>query len=199
MITLLLSFLSSAHAIPVKGWPADYDTFISAQVTPSMVAVKSLDFCPGYKTMNEATKRKTWAIILHGIAIPESGLNPFSTYIEKTMGIDKYTGQQVKSEGLMQLSYQDSQWETGPYCQKISWATDKNKVLTDPTKTIFDPNINLGCSIEIMDKLLKKYNDTKGAVFAIGRYWSTFRRGKCAARSYIAKQSTCGIEPNGCK
>jgi hypothetical protein len=179
---------------PLKGWIPAYDEFIERQVTPKMLTDK-LDFCPNYEQMDEATKRKTWAVIFHGIAIPESGLKRTTRFREP--GMKDREGNQVWSEGLLQLSYQDAANYRTPTCLKMDESADSKLKVTDPDRTIFDPYVNLGCGVEIADRLLSRYG-AQGGVYAMGRYWSTMRRLRCTARRYIRENSQCGREKGGC-
>lgn len=180
---------------PVKGWPDAYSAFIAKGVPASLLAVSKIDFCPAYGSMSESGKRATWATIMKGIALPESSWDRTTQYTEESMGRDPVTGKTVVSEGLLQLSYQDAKNYKTPWCSKFDYARDKTRNVGD--RTITDPYINLGCGLEIAEKLMKLHSNS-GGVYALGRYWSTMRRGKCAARKFIRENSSCGKEPDGC-
>lgn len=181
---------------PIKGWPKAYSDFIWTQVPQSLLAVKKIDFCPAYGKFSEAGKRSFWATALQGIAKPESGWDRTNQYVETKMGIDPITGQRVRSEGLLQLSYQDSKNYQTPFCKSLDWSEDKKLPLAE--RAITDPYLNLGCGLEISERLMRLHNDKSGAVYALGRYWSTMRRGKCEARRFIRENTECGKEPDGC-
>lgn len=181
---------------PIKGWPQAYTDFIFTQVPLSLLQVKKIDFCPNYGSMSEADKRQTWAMILKGIAKPESGWNRTTQYTEKTMGLSSVTGETIVSEGLLQLSYSDGKNYKTPACSSFNWVADKNEKLEN--RSITNAYANLGCGLEISERLMRLHNEKSGAVYALGRYWSTMRRGKCVARKFIRENTKCGMEKDGC-
>jgi hypothetical protein len=89
----------------------------------------------------------------------------------ESLGTDPVTGKQVKSEGLMQLSYQDlPNYPTLP-CQ-FSWSNDKTLDQNDPNKTIFNPTYNLEFGINILAKQVQE----KGTIaLSSGVYWSVLK------------------------
>jgi hypothetical protein len=127
--------------------------------------------CPKYGTLNEAKKKIAYAELLVAMAYYESGWKPTAWMIEPGMGLDPITKKQVKSEGLLQLSYQDTQW--AKHC-KFDWSKDKLLKQDDPKKTIFDPLLNLNCGVGILARQV----DRKGNVFlSSGVYWSVIKIG----------------------
>lgn len=132
-------------------------------------------FCPKFKTVSDDVKVKALSELILGIYIPESAQNPTSYMIETTMSTDPVTKQQVKSEGYGQLSYQDVP-NYGSLLKDcgIDWSKDKNKDLSDPTRTILDPNINTECTMRI----LKNQIANKGSItLSSGVYWAVLKIG----------------------
>ena len=85
------------------------------------------------------------------------------------MGIDHVTGERVYSEGLLQLSYQDTTWMRD--CE-FDWNRDKRLKPSDPHKTILDPYKNLQCGMFILSEQIR----LKGSlIMSSGEYWSTLR------------------------
>ena len=168
---------------PLIGWPESYTAFVRQSVPASLLSLPKIDFCPNWKLMKEPERRQTWAMILKGISKPESNWKRTERF--KEPGMTDPQGRQVWSEGLLQLSMQDAGNYSAAICQKLSRAANGSLADTDPNRPIFDPYINLGCGLAIMEKLMVKYNASVGAVGALGKYWSTIRRGKCAARGFI--------------
>lgn len=128
-------------------------------------------FCPKYDSLNMEQQINVWAALFSGVAKYESGYSPVSRMQETTMGTDPVTKKPVFSEGLLQLSYQDTQW--APYCE-FDWSKDKYLAATDPKKTILDPYKNLRCGILIMARQVR----SKGAVvLSSGVYWAVLKSG----------------------
>lgn len=127
------------------------------------------DFCPMYDRLGTQDRLNFWAEFFSSVARYESGWSPTSRMIETTMGTDPYTGRQVASEGLLQLSYQDVQW--APYCE-FDWSVDKKYADNDARKSIFDPKKNLTCGIQILDRQVAK----KGNIaLSTGVYWAVLK------------------------
>lgn len=126
-------------------------------------------FCPMYDRLGTQDRLNFWAEFISSVALYESAWSPTSRMIETTMGTDPYTGRQVASEGLLQLSYQDVQW--APYCE-FDWSVDKKYSDTDPRKSIFDPKKNLSCGIQILDRQVAR----KGNIaLSTGVYWAVLK------------------------
>lgn len=151
-----------------------YDSLVLSKLTSTILAANVSSFCPNAKKLDAKT---VWLNIVKAIAYAESGWNPEEQYTEKSMGIDPVTGKQVVSEGLLQMSYQDSRnWSSLPLCKAIDY-TKKN---------ITDPVLNLSCGMEIMDRLAGRdtsldISNTK----SLGAYWSTVRAGHNASRTKL--------------
>ncbi len=128
-------------------------------------------FCPRFKEMTENQRLNFWGELFSAMAKYESSWNPTSRYVETTMGIDPITGQQVASEGLLQLSYQDVPNLHG-VCE-FDWNKDKSKSLTDATRTILDPFKNLRCGIKIMALIIKRRDVIATET---GAYWAVIKK-----------------------
>jgi Putative peptidoglycan binding domain len=129
-------------------------------------------FNTNYNSLNRTQKINIWGEIICRICLHESGWNPASWMFEN-MGIDKVTKEQVRSEGLLQLSYQDQINYADLPC-KFNWEIDKTLSRTDPNKTIFSPKINLELGIHILAKQVA----TKGAIALSNNvYWAVLKIG----------------------
>ncbi|WP_413577685.1 murein L,D-transpeptidase catalytic domain family protein [Bdellovibrio sp. HCB290] len=128
-------------------------------------------FCPKYAKLNNNQRANVWAQLFVAMARYESAYNPLSRMHETTMGTDNVTKKPVYSEGLLQLSYQDTQWNK--WC-KFDWSKDKNLSSTSPKKTILDPYINLHCGVGIMAKQIAS---KKAIAIKSGVYWSVLKPG----------------------
>ncbi len=128
-------------------------------------------FCPNYDNLNHSEKVNFWGQFFAGLAYFESGWKPTSRRQESELGQDSLTRLPVFSEGLLQLSYQDTKWAS--YC-KFDWSTDRHLSPRDPSKTILSPYLNLDCGIRIMARQIKK---THALVLSRGVYWATLKSG----------------------
>lgn len=135
-------------------WSSDWDKIIDSSLAskPSLLALKKQ---PGF-----------FRAFIKALAKAESCLKLNERYVETGLGKDAVTGTQNTSEGLLQLSYQDSKYHGCAF----DWSKDKSLASSDLKKTIFDPKANLECGMIILEKQVKKYGKltTKSAPY----YWS---------------------------
>ncbi|MGZ3745326.1 MAG: hypothetical protein ACXWRE_16780 [Pseudobdellovibrionaceae bacterium] len=129
-------------------------------------------FCPRYSYLTTDERVNLWGLLISAMAKYESGFNPTSRMQETTMGIDPITQKPVYSEGLLQLSYQDS--KAYPFCDEFNWNLDKHLSSQDPRKTILDPYKNLNCGVKILAQQLKNKNRI---ILSKGVYWSVLKLG----------------------
>ncbi len=151
-------------------------------------------FCPKYDLLNTKQKMNFWAQLIVAVARFESRWNPTARYVETTMGNDPVTGEQVASEGLLQMSYQDVV-SYNKICD-FDWTKDKDishKNPNDPRKTIFDPFKNLRCGVRVLARQIKtKHSITLDA----GAYWAVLK--KNGAHEKIQEISAMTLELNFC-
>ena len=163
-----LSWESSSHPERVQ-WSEYLQNDILTNWSSLLKGASDItSFCPKYNNLNNNQKANVWAQLFVAITKYESAYSPTSRMRETTMGTDPVTKQPVYSEGLLQLSYQDTL--NYKFCSKIDWSKDKNLAATDPKKTILDPYINLDCGVGIMANQVSR----KGMIaVSSGAYWST--------------------------
>lgn len=133
-------------------------------------------FCPTYAKLDREHKIYAWIELFSQVSYYESAWDPTSR-MKENMGTDPITGNPVYSEGLLQLSYQDTvnypKLLDSTHC-KIDWSKDKNLKAKDQRKTILDPYINLECGSRIMgDQITKRGN----IVLYSSVYWATLKEG----------------------
>lgn len=142
-------------------------------------------FCPRYRSLNVSQRLNFWGQFIAALALPESSWIPTSQMIETTMSKDPVTQKQVRSEGLLQLSYQDEK-NYHINCG-FNWEKDKLLAEKDPNRTILDPYLNLRCGIKILAIQLK---NKKNIVLSKNVYWSVLRQGgKYSKISEISKNT----------
>lgn len=172
----------------ISGWLTEYSQHIEATVSrnyPDLLGVtdsRMKTVCPLWSGLDRGGREKFWSSLLWAIAGPESARNRTSVYVETTMSTDPVTGQQVRSEGLLQLSYQDV--PAYHYTEgDISWENDRSMALADyvnkvksgnPARTILNAYANLNLGLFIMNRLVTVHPSDLLET-ALGRYWSTMR------------------------
>jgi hypothetical protein len=103
---------------------------------------------------------------------------------------DGVTGRFVRSEGLLQLTYEDQV----RYGCDFDWEHDRTLPADDPAKTILQPKNNLECGVKI---LAKQIIEQHKPLLSNTGYWATLRPDN-ATYSMFAKQMTnvpiaCGV------
>jgi hypothetical protein len=169
----------------VQGWLDEYSTHIESAVAASYPALLEISsarmntVCPRWNSLDRATRRKFWSSLLWSIAGPESNRNRTLIYVESSMDTDPVTGYQVRSEGLLQLSYQD----VPNYAYKagdISWTKDRERAKADydakkkygdPERTILNAYANLNLGLFIMNKRLTVFDPNLNLEDSLGKYW----------------------------
>lgn len=135
------------------------------------LAKDAVRFCPNYPSLTNRQKINFWGQLIASISYFESGWNPTTRFHESTMGTDPVTKKPIYSEGLLQLSYQDTLWYK--HCD-FNWNQDKNLKSNDPQKTIFDPAKNLSCGIGILARQIQRYQQI---ILKSNVYWAVIREG----------------------
>jgi len=170
-------------------WNIEWDKIVELAIPPEMVSNQVprdvRRFCPRFYQMQEADKRAFWAYFFQALAGAEAGLKP-TTRVRHTEPevavVDKVSGRMVRSEGLLQLTYEDQE----RYGCDFDWQKDKQLPANDPGKSILQPKNNLECGVKILDKQII---DQKKPLTSQTSYWSTLRPGTVSYRVF-AKQMT---------
>ena len=179
-------------------WNPEWDKFVELALPPAMLSRQVprdvRRFCPRFYEMKEEDKRAFWAYFFQALAGAEAGLKPTTRvrHTEPEVAVkDGVSGRAVRSEGLLQLTYED---QTRYGCD-FDWDADKGLKADDPAKTILQPKNNLECGVKILDHQI--FEQHKPLLSASG-YWSTLRPGNADYRMF-AKQMTnvplaCGVK-----
>lgn len=139
------------------------------------------DFCPKYNHITRTQRAKAISEIVIAMAFYESSWNPNTYFPEPTSHFTKpdlVTGKPVASEGLLQLSYQDTRF--GPYKSFCTFDYRSN------IKAIQNPIENLRCGFGILKHLVTQNKVISGQFMHEGktvytggaRYWSVLRQQK---------------------
>ncbi len=161
-------------------WDKIVEQSIPADMLSSQVPHDVKKFCPRFYTMSDTDKRVFWAYFFQALAGAEAGLNPTTRvrHTEPEVAVtDKVTHRAVRSEGLLQLTYQDSD----RYGCDFDWTKDRDLSSNDPNKTILQPRNNLQCGVKIMENQII----TQGhGLVSRKSYWSTLQPGTVSYRVF---------------
>ena len=178
-------------------WDPQWDKIVELALPADMLSRKVPGdvrrFCPRFYSMAEVDKRAFWAYFFQALAGAEAGLDPTTRvrHTEPEVAVtDKVTGRAVRSEGLLQLTYEDQQ----RYDCDFDWEHDRKLKPDDPERTILRPENNLKCGVKILEHQII---EQKKPLLSRTGYWSTLRPGTSSYRVF-AKQMTnvplaCGV------
>jgi hypothetical protein len=184
-------------------WDHAWDKIIEEAIPPEMLSSRVprdvRRFCPRFYTMGLADKRAFWAYFFQALAGAEASLDPTTRvrHTEPEVAVrDGVSGRMVRSEGLLQLTYEDQR----RYGCDFDWEADRRLKPDDPAKTILQPKNNLECGVKI---LTKQIIDMRKSLVSRSGYWSTLRLGN-ADYPMFAKQMTnpppaCGLHAKAAK
>jgi len=136
---------------PSTGEAAYKDTDCGREVPANFSSIVKESVKDKTLLMQSNTSPIYWAAFFKALAKAESCLKPNDRYVEKGLGKDAVTGTQNTSEGLFQMSYQDSKYHG---C-KFDWSVDKKLATTSLDKTIFNLNNQIDCAAIVLNKQLK--------------------------------------------
>ena len=137
-------------------WNHEWDVLIERHLPPAMLSRRVPHdvrrFCPAFFRMGVTDKRAFWAYFFQALAGAESGLDTKTNVRHESMGPGKdgVTGSLVRSQGLLQLTYEDKD----RYGCNFDWKHDRHLALTSSRRTILRPRNNLLCGIRILDQQL---------------------------------------------
>ena len=174
-------------------WDKIVEEAIPASMLSSQVPRDVRRFCPRFYGMGLADKRAFWAYFFQALAGAEAGLDPTTRvrHTEPEVAVrDTVTGSAVRSQGLLQLTYEDQK----RYGCDFDWEADKKLTPKDPEKTILQPKYNLECGVKI---LTKQIIDMHKPLFSRTGYWSTLRAGNPDHRMFVKQMTNppaaCGL------
>jgi hypothetical protein len=109
---------------------------------------------------------------------------------------DAVTGRAVRSQGLLQLTYEDER----RYGCDFDWKTDRKLTPDDPEKTILQPKNNLECGVKILERQIIERHKP---LFSRSGYWSTLHGGtsdyRMFARQMTNPPAACELRAEGAK
>jgi hypothetical protein len=176
-------------------WRPEWDAIVEKSLTPELLSSRVAHdvhmFCPRFNAMGEADRRAYWAYFFQALSGAEAGLLATSSvrHTEPEVAVeDGVSHRMVRSEGLLQLTYEDSQ----RYGCDFDWDNDKGLPEHDPAKTILQPKNNLECGVKVLQSQLI---DHKKPLLSKTSYWSTLRPGWPGFRVFLQQMSNV---PSAC-
>lgn len=178
-------------------WDHSWDKIIEEAIPASMLSYRVPHdvrrFCPRFYTMEAVDKRAFWAYFFQALAGAEAGLDPTTRvrHTEPEVAVkDKVTGRYVRSQGLLQLTYEDER----RYGCDFDWNADRKLKPDNPERTILRPKNNLECGVKILEHQII---DRHRPLLTRTSYWSTLHPGTSDYHMF-AKQMTnppaaCGL------
>jgi hypothetical protein len=168
-------------------WDPAWDKIVELALPPELLSAQVTrdvrPFCPRFDAIGEADKRAFWAYFFQALAGAEAGLKPASEvrHGDPAMAVkDQVTGVHGRTEGLLQLAYEDSK----RYGCDFDWEADRTLKVNDPARTILQPKNNLECGVKILDQ---QVIGRRKPLLSRSGYWSTLRPGTSSYRMF-AKQ-----------
>lgn len=168
-----------------KTWDPAWDKIVEQAVPQEMLSSRVphdvRKFCPRFYSMSDTDKRVFWAYFFQALAGTEAGLNPTSRvrHTEPEVAVvDHVTHRAVRSEGLLQLTYEDAT----RYGCDFDWTHDRELSLSDPSKSILQPKNNLECGVKILDNQIITQHKP---LISRKSYWSTLQPGTVPYHTFL--------------
>jgi hypothetical protein len=178
-------------------WRPQWDAMIEKALPEDLLSPqmqrKVSEFCPCFNKMSIADRRAFWAYFFQALSGAEAGLDRTSDvrHTEPQVAVkDSVSHRMVRSEGLLQLTYEDSD----RYGCNFDWNHDKHLPEHDPSKTILEPQNNLLCGVSILENQLITQ---KKPLLSYSSYWSTLRPGWPGNRVFLKQMRNVPPECRG--
>ena len=178
-----------------KTWDPAWDALVEKALPPSLLSAKAAravaGFCPKFAAEPEADKRAFWAYLFQALAGAEAGLDPTIQVRHTEAAVtrtDKVSKRPVRQEGLLQLTYDDSD----RYGCDFRWQHDRRLPENDPARTILQPANNLGCGVKIIENQIIRQGKP---LVTRTSYWSTLQPG---TRSFAVFSKQMANVPAAC-
>ena len=174
-------------------WNPQWDVLIEENLPPEMLSPgmgKAVGaYCPRFSSLPDVDKRAFWAYLFQALSGAEAGLKPTTNVSHSDPAVavpDKVSHRMVRSEGLLQLTYEDSE----RYGCDFDWNHDKSLATRDAGKTILQPKNNLLCGIRIMKNQLV---DLREPLLTPRSYWSTLRPDTLSYRVFVKQMTNAPV------
>jgi len=189
--------------VGTETWDPAWDKYVEEALPKEMLAdqmgTKVRRFCPRFSKMNEVDRRQFWAYFFQALAGAEAGLKPTADvrHTQPEVAVkDDVTKRMVRSQGLLQLTYMDSD----RYGCDFDWDADKKLPERDPGRTILQPKNNLACGVKILENQVV----TQNRPLVSGKsYWGPLHPGWATYRTFVREMANtpavCRVDPAGPK
>ncbi len=178
-------------------WDPEWDVTIEKALPGDLLSGRRAHevgtLCPRFHRLTKGERRAFWAYFFQALAGAEAGLEPTSDvhHTETEVDVeDVVTHRPVHQEGLLQLTYMDSQ----RYGCDFDWEKDKELAEHDPEKTILQPENNLLCGIKILESQVVTRHEP---LLSNQSYWSTLRPGNASFAVFKKQMANvpayCGV------
>jgi len=178
-------------------WNPEWDVMIEEalprELLSSRVGKDVKVFCPRFNRLSLADKRAFWAYFFQALAGAEAGLRATADVRHnepQVAVVDQVSHRMVRSEGLLQLTYEDAD----RYGCDFDWDIDKELPEHADYKTILQPRNNLLCGVKILTNQLV---DQRKPLLTRSSYWSTLRPGWPGYSTFLKQMinapETCGL------
>lgn len=168
-----------------RGWTNLVERSVPRAMLSRRVPRDVRRFCPRFYRMDATGKRQFWAYFFQALAGAESGLNKVANvhHLQPSVNVrDDVTGRMSRQEGLLQLSYMDSD----RYDCNFNWDSDKHLPLHDPEKTILRPANNLRCGMKILYNQIITF---QRPILYQDSYWATLRPGTAGNANFMRQMT----------
>lgn len=177
-------------------WRMEWDVLVEKALPGTLlsgrVARDVRAFCPRFNRLSETDRRQFWAYFFQALSGAEAGLKATSDvrHTEPEVAVkDGVTHRMVRSEGLLQLTYEDA----ARYGCDFDWEKDKELPEHDSRKTILQPRNNLLCGVKILESQLIEH---RKPLLSKTSYWATLRPGFPGYQVFLKQMtnapSACG-------
>lgn len=159
----------------------------------NLLSISSLSdqdrWCPNFSSLSMNEKKEFWMHLFNAIAKRESAFKEQTTFDEDTYR-NVYRGRirpNRYSMGLFQMSYSSGGQKAYRNFCHFDWSRDRNKDVSDPSLSIYDPENQMNCAVGVMNYWVRKdrglgWSRSRGGA----RFWSTLRSSNPSTRLVIA-------------
>jgi hypothetical protein len=173
-------------------WDAAIEKALPEDLLESKMGRNVQQFCPRFRSMGEPDRRAFWAYFFQALSGAEAGLKATSDvqHTEPQVAVTDHVSHHiVRSEGLLQLTYEDSK----RYGCAFDWNADRHLPEHDPSKTILQPENNLLCGVNILENQIVVH---KKPLITTSSYWSTLRPGWPGNKVFLKQMANV---PSACE
>jgi hypothetical protein len=185
--------------VGTETWDPAWDKYVEEALPKEMLAdqmgTKVRRFCPRFNKMSEVDRRQFWAYFFQALAGAEAGLKPTTDVRHSQPEVavkDTVTKRTVRSQGLLQLTYMDSD----RYGCDFDWDADKKLPERDPARTILQPKNNLTCGVKILENQVVTQN---WPLVSGKSYWGPLHPGWGTNRVLVREMANvpqvCRVDP----